>query len=308
MKYQNMISKLFYQNKVMRIFILFLFSLAIFLYGGCSHPPEKTEAPSPPAPEMLYNEAMELYRNGNYIDSFTIFQKCHTRYPISEWGIKAELKMADCLYYQGQYGSAFIQYQEFTRLHPTHKFIDYAYYQMGMCYYKQICSIDRDQSFTQNAIKQFEKLLSLFPSSPYAPSAREKIKECKKYLAEHIIYIGNFYYRTGAFKAALHRYLEALNNYHDYLTSPDLLIFQLGKLYLRLNQPENARNQFITLIREYPESPFVSLCEALLEDPKQIEEIDKIKISEILNKLNPVRVIKSIPIPFRGEKEAEKSG
>jgi len=283
-----------------------VFLLLIVILGfawSCRHSPESGDDSSIIPAESLYMEAMEFYRVTNYIDAFDAFQKCRTRYPISEWGIKAELKMADCLYYQKQYESAFIQYQEFTRLHPTYKYIDYAYYQMGMCYYNQLCTIDRDQSFTLKAIKQFEKLLSLFPSSPYASSAREKIGECKKNMAEHVLYIGNFYYRTGAYNAALHRYLEALNDYHDYLESPDLLLFQLGKLSLRLNRPGDARKQFMALVREYPESPYAPLSETLLEDPTQIEEIDKIKVLDILEKVNPVRAIKAIPIPFVGEKE-----
>ncbi|MBW1679566.1 MAG: outer membrane protein assembly factor BamD, partial [Deltaproteobacteria bacterium] len=287
----------------MKKIILALAAITISFCGACGHSPEEISAPSPPPSEELYLEAMNFYKRKNYIDGFDAFQKCRTRYPISEWGIKAELKMANCLYYQKQYESAFIQYREFTRLHPTYRFIDYAYYQMGMCYYKQLLTIDRDQTFPHEAVKQFERLISRFPSSPYGPSAQAKIRECKENIAERIIYIGNFYYRTGAYNAALHRFLEALNDYHDYLSSPDLLFFQLGKIYLRFNEPENAREQFIALIREYPESPFVPLSETLLEDPNKIEEIDKIKISEILNKINPVRAIGSIPIPFIGERE-----
>ena len=293
-------------RQFMKNFFLPLLIIAFSFILSCSHSPENLKTPSVPSAQDLYLKAMAFYEMNDYINAFDAFQKCRTRYPISEWGTQAELKMADCLYYQKQYQSAFIKYQEFSRLHPTYRFIDYTYYQMGMCYYKQLCSIDRDQEFTREAIKQFGKLISLFPSSPYVPSARKKIKECKKILAEHILYIGNFYYRTGAFNSALHRYLEALNNFHDYLPSPDLLLFQLGKLYLRLHQPKNAREQFIALIRDYPDSPFVPLSETLLEDPKKIKEIDKIKVLEVLNKLNPARAIKSIPLPFGGEKEEER--
>lgn len=286
--------------------LFFLLMVTLGFVWSCKHAPESDDALSIVPAERLYMDAMEFYRVNNYIDAFEAFQKCRTRYPITEWGIKAELKMADCLYYQKQYESAFIQYQEFTRLHPTYTYIDYAYYQMGMCYYNQLCGIDRDQSFTREAIKHFEKLLVLFPSSAYVSSAREKIEECKKNLAEHVLYIGNFYYRTGAYDAALHRYVEALNDYRDYLQTPDLLLFQLGKLSLRLNRPGEARKQFIMLVTDYPESLYAPLSETLLEDPAQIEEIDKIKVLSLLEKANPVRAIKAIPVPFIGEKAEEE--
>ncbi|MCD6353634.1 MAG: outer membrane protein assembly factor BamD, partial [Proteobacteria bacterium] len=258
---------------------------------------------SPPA-EELYKQALDFYKNNNYIYASDAFQKVRARYPINKWGIKAELRVADCLYYQSRYENAFVQYQEFTRLHPAYQFVDYVYYQMGMCYYKQLCIIDRDQTFTLQALRHFEKLISISPSSPYVPSAREKINECRQNLAEHILYIGNFYYRTNAYNSALSRFLEARQDYYyGSLSSPDLLLFQLGKTYLRLDQPENAREQFTILLQKYPESPFVSLSEELLADPEKIEDIDKIKISRILKKVNPIRAITSIPFPFIGKEE-----
>jgi len=292
----------------MKTILLFLLALCMCFCGACGHSPERDVPPAPPPPEKLYSEAIELYKKSNYIDGYDAFQKCRTRYPISEWGIKAELKMADCLYYQKEYDTAFIQYQKFTQLHPTYQYIDYVYYQMGMCFYNQLCTIDRDQTFAHEGVKHFERLLSLFPSSLYTPSAMEKLNECKKNIAEHILYIGNFYYKTGSYHSALFRYQEALHDYYGYLSSPDLLVFQLGKTYLRLEEPENAREQFVVLLSKFPESPYASLCEILLEDSKQIEELDKIKISQIVKKaniLNPVRAIRSIPLPFVGKDEKE---
>ncbi|HPD61573.1 MAG TPA: outer membrane protein assembly factor BamD [Thermodesulfobacteriota bacterium] len=261
------------------IILIALLVIACCCYSSCGHFKGKKETPPAAPEEELYSKAMKLYKKNNFIDAFEAFQQCHARYPISELGIKSELKMADCLYYQKQYGTAFVKYQEFSRLHPKYKFIDYVYYQMGMCYYKQICSIDRDQTFTQEAVKHFEALVTLFPASHYVPSARKKIEKCKKILAEHVLYIANFYSRTKAYNAALYRYVEALQNYRDYIAAPDQLMLQIGKLYLRANQPENARDQFIALLKEYPDSSLAPQAESLLEDPKQAEKFDDIKIS-----------------------------
>jgi hypothetical protein len=80
----------------------------------------------------------------------------------------------------------------------------------------------------------------------------------------------------------------------------------MGKLSLRLNRPLDARNQFIALLREYPESPYAPLSETLLEDPTQIEKIDEVKVFDLLEKANPVRAIKAIPVPFIGKDEEEE--
>jgi len=287
-----------------KITLFLCLPLILCFAAACGHSPEKDDALAPPPAETLYKQALELYKNNNYIDAGPAFQKVRARYPINQWGIKAELRVADCFYYQKKYDNAFVQYQEFSRLHPTYRFIDYVYYQMGMCYYKQLCPVDRDQTFTLQSIRQFERLISLFPVSLYVPSAKEKITECRQLYAEHILYIGSFYYRTNVYKSALSRFLEARQDcYYDCLSSPDLLLFQLGKTYLRLDQPENAREQFALLIQKYPESPFVSLSEELSANPEKIEDIDKIKISRILKKANPLRAITAIPLPFIGNDE-----
>jgi outer membrane protein assembly factor BamD len=278
-----------------------LCTLIVFLSIGCWHGRHKElDFASPPPAQELYAKAMELYERNNLIDSYQMFQACRTRYPITEWGINAALKMADCLYYQEQYENALVQYQEFSRLHPTNQFIDYAYYQMGMCYYRQLCKIDRDQTSSAEVVKHFERLLSLFPASAYAPSAQEKITEAKKRLANHVLSIADYYYRTGAYLSALHRYRQALTEYSDQLSEPDRVLFQLGKAYLHIEQPDNARVQFATLIANYPESPLVSPSETLLENPAALPDMEESSVSQLFGKLNPLRTL-----PSFGDKEVK---
>ena len=263
-------------RKIIVIIVLVIFCCCS---GACSSFRGKNQPPPAAPAEELYSKGMQFYERNDFFGAFKEFEQCRSRYPISELGIKSELKMADCLYYQNQYETAFIKYQEFSRLHPKHEFIDYVYYQMGMSYYKQICTIDRDQTFAQEAVKNFETLIALFPSSPYVPSARTKIEICKKNMAEHVLYIANYYSRTKAYNSALYRYVEALQNYRDYIASPDQLMLQIGKLYLHANKPENARDQFMALIKEYPDSPLAPQAETLLEDPSQEEKIGDVQIA-----------------------------
>ncbi|MBN2468839.1 MAG: outer membrane protein assembly factor BamD [Deltaproteobacteria bacterium] len=275
----------------------------VLLSGSCRHRPDTGDRPSPPPAQELYEKALTFYEKKNYLEAQKNFETLRTRYPLSEWGVRAELRTADCQYYLSNYESALVRYQEFTQLHPTFEFIDYAYYQMGMCYYQQLCSIDRDQTPTQQALLQFERLCDRFPSSLYVPAAQDKIKECKTRLADHIVYIADFYYRTGAYASALSRYLEAGNTYLGYISYPDNYLFQLGKTYLRLDQPDKARDHFLKLLQEYPESSLAPLCEDVLNDPTKIEDIDKIKVTRILKKLNPLRALPSIPLPFGDNNE-----
>ena len=73
-----------------------------------------------------------------------------------------------------EYGEAELAYNDFINLHPTNENVPYAVYQLGMCHYKQMYSIDRDQTETNKAIKEFERLITRFPDSKFSLMA-EKI-------------------------------------------------------------------------------------------------------------------------------------
>lgn len=257
------------------------------LLCACGHTPDPLDAPDPEPAEIIYNEGMKLYKKKSWAYAFEEFQKVRTRYPLTEWGLKAEIKLADCLYYQQQYAGALTQYQEFARLHPTYEYIDYIHYQMGMCYYEQLCEFDRDQSFSFETIKQFRKLISLFPNSPYVLSAREKIEVAAQLIAAHWVYIGDFYYTTKCYSAALDRYREAIQDHFTYLEEPDHVFFMLGKTYLRMNKPEHARQHFARVALDYPDGAYAGKARMLAEDSDAINELDELTFDQIIDGLNP---------------------
>ena len=83
-------------------------------------------------------------------------------------------------------------------------------YQIGMCHYKQMLSIDRDQTETVRAAKEFEKLLARFPDSKFSLMAEKMLSECRVLIAEHEFYVGEFYFKQKKYQAALKRF-ETIN-------------------------------------------------------------------------------------------------
>ncbi|MBT8331888.1 MAG: outer membrane protein assembly factor BamD, partial [Deltaproteobacteria bacterium] len=54
-----------------------------------------------------------------------------------------------------------------------------------------------------------------FPDDPYAVRASEHIDTCQKSLAGHAYGVGEFYYRTKHYKAALNRFMSIISDYPD---------------------------------------------------------------------------------------------
>lgn len=167
------------------------------------------------SPQEMYNEGLKLLNRKKYERAAEAFRKLKEEHPLSSYTPLAELRIADVHFFNKNYAEAVNQYEEFRKLHPLHPEVPYAIYQMGMCYFKQILSVDRDQTATEKALEQFRYLIENFPQSPHSAAAKEKIQICRRQLAEHELYVGQFYLRLKKYRAALGRFEKILQTYPD---------------------------------------------------------------------------------------------
>ena len=164
-------------------------------------------------PEGLYSRGTAEYQNGSYKKARGYYVRLKEEYPLHELSILAELGIADSFYSDKEYAEAELAYRDFTSLYPTNENVPYAFYQLGMCHYVQIGAVDRDQTETIKARREFERLVASFPQSKFSILAEKMIRECKAKLAEHEFYIGNFYFKQKNYEAALKRFEGIARNY-----------------------------------------------------------------------------------------------
>ena len=167
--------------------------------------------------EELAEKGMEYFDDEDYHDALKAFTTLKERYPYSRYAILAELKVADAHFHREEYAEAIAAYADFLQLHPKNDAIPYVLYQIGECYYEQLLSEDRDQTPTRRAISAFQRLLKEHPNSTYADTAKERIQDCRKLLAQHELYVANFYFKSKYYEAALGRFQGVLAGYRDVL-------------------------------------------------------------------------------------------
>jgi len=193
--------------------------LLMLMGSGCSSL-KKTwnaivgEDDTAPAQQLAW-DGMDAYEDGDYKDAIEYFQKLKDFYPFSKYAILAELKIADSHYHLEQYEEAIFAYSEFEKLHPRNEAIPYVIYQIGLCYFVQIDTIDRDQTPAAMALSTFQRLNKQFPDDQYARSGAEHLTRCYKSLAGNEYYVGEFYYKSKHYKAALTRFMAVLSTYPD---------------------------------------------------------------------------------------------
>jgi len=195
----------------MRIARLFTVLVLLFLLSGCFRWGDSGTRQA--TPESLYKHGSSRYQDGKYGKAIEIFQRVKEEYPLSNLAVLAEIGIADSHFSKKEYAEAEMYYGDFINLHPTNENLPYVMYQLGMCHYKQMYSIDRDQAEALKARKEFEKLISRFPSSKFSFMAEKKLRDSRKRLGEHEFYVGNFYFKTKKYRAALKRFETVAREY-----------------------------------------------------------------------------------------------
>lgn len=190
---------------------LLFIGLLFFLISGCSD----FELPSflggssgqmNKNAEQLASEGASAFMNEDYKDAIKAYTDLKDWYPFSKYAILAELKIADSNFRLEQYDEAIIGYESFEKMHPRNDAIPYVINQIGLCWFKQIDTIDRDHTPASTALAQFQRLLEQYPGNEYAKEAAGNITLCIENIVNHELYVANFYLKTKKYKAALKRY------------------------------------------------------------------------------------------------------
>ena len=246
--------KIFKKIIISKIVILAL--LLPLIFSGCSYFNIFSKSEKPKAsPELIYSQASAEFKDGNYKKAQEAFLKLKEEYPLHELAILAEIGIANSLYSDKEYAEAENAYGDFVSLHPTNENVPYALYQLGMCHYNEIGDIDRDQTETIKARKEWEKLVARYPESQYSAMAEKLILECKQKLAEHEFYVGRFYLKQKKYKAALSRFENMARDYANigldykieyYINETKIKIVEEEKIKLKKEAKEGKNKKNIT--------------------------------------------------------------
>lgn len=237
-----------------------LLTVSLLLIGGCA----TSSAPVSRTPDNMAKEAEDYFNSHRYEDAIAQWRRVKESYISPEMTARAELKIADAQFANGNYIEAAASYEDFRKLHPNHEESAYALYRQGLSNFMQINGFDTDQTPINNAATLFETFLRLYPRSEYAGEARNKLEACRMYQVRYQIYIGRFYLRTDKYSAAIGRLEDTLKKFPG---SPyhDETLFYLGKAYILSGDKNKGREEFQRLFNEYRSSKYVNEARQFLD-------------------------------------------
>ncbi len=211
-----------------------------------------------------FQEGERLFEKKLYNDAIAAWEKVRDTFYSPELSMLAEIKIADTYFISEQYPEAATAYADFLDRHPNDPREGTILFRLGLSYYKQILSADRDQTSTENALATLNKMLGLHPDHPKAEEAKVLIIRCKTRLAEHEVYIGRFYLKREQYQPAIMRIEQALKQYPDYYYR-DEAYYYLAKAYALTEQVDKARTLVDKLKTEFPRSDYLEDAEELLD-------------------------------------------
>jgi outer membrane protein assembly factor BamD len=173
--------------------------------------------------------------------------------------------MSAFAYYKDEkYDDAIIAADRFLKYHPGNKDAAYALYLKGICYYDQITASDKDQGDTQKAEEAFQYLITLFPNTPYAEDARNKINLTEDYKAGQEMVVGRFYLNEGNYLSALNRFNVVLEEYQTTIQIEEALYREV-EIYAILGMNQYADGYYKILLKNYPEGKWTAKAAKVME-------------------------------------------
>jgi outer membrane protein assembly factor BamD len=223
--------------------ILLLISSTMSFVGCAKEPPFD--------PVVWFKDAEEKMRKDDFEAARKKYQEIQEKSPDKSYDAVLMLRVADTYFGEEKYSEAQVEYQAFLNYHPVNKDAVYAQYQIAMCSYKELTTIDRDPTPAKTVIKEMRTLLEKYPKSAYVEEAKKRIAVCRDRLSEYELYVAKFYHKKDSYQAAAGRCEKLLKDYPGSPAEKDALYYA-GLSYMELGEKDQARVKFEALALKYP--------------------------------------------------------
>jgi outer membrane protein assembly factor BamD len=232
--------------------------------AGCAGNDDEGEFGADSGEEQIYDQAQRFLNSRNFDLAVQALQALESRYPFGRYAEQAQLELIYAHYNAFEPEAAVEAAERFIRLHPQHPSVDYAFYMKGLAtatssedFLSRFSPTDRtkrDTGFAKEAFAEFAQLVSRYPDSPYAADARDRMVYLRNLLARNEIHVANYYFRRGAYLAAVNRGRYVVENFQRTPAVPDGLAV-MAQGYLLLGMDELAQESIEALAINYPDHP-----------------------------------------------------
>jgi outer membrane protein assembly factor BamD len=188
-----------------------------WVLAGCSSnkPAPDGAAAAQASVEQLYADAKSDIASGAFETAIKTLERVEGRAAGTLLAQQAQLDMAYAYWRSGDRTQALSTIDRFIKLNPSSPALDYALYLRGVINFNDDIGVlgslagqdlaERDQRASRDAHQAFKQLIDQFPDSAYAEDARVRMDYIANSLADYELYVARYYFRRGAYLAAVNR-------------------------------------------------------------------------------------------------------
>ena len=242
--------------------ILGIFML-LFIVSSCS---SNEEMPDERLVEKeLYDQAQTRLKNGSFSTAILSLEALESRFPFGRYAEQAQAELIYAYYMNSQFEASQSAAERFINLHPRHSHTGYAFYMKGLAAftddsglfsrYFQSDLAKREVVMAQTSFGELSEFISRYPESKYVPHAKQRMIYLRNLLAEHEIYVADFYMKRGAYLAAIGRAKYVIENLPNTPQTPFALSI-LVEAYEILEYEELRKTSLEILNANYPNFDF----------------------------------------------------
>lgn len=233
--------------------------LTVTLLVACASSPESEVLPE----KDYYAQARSAMDQRNFEQAATNLEALETYYPFGRYAEQAQLDLIYARFRSGDLAGARRAADRFLRLNPQSESADYALYVRGVASYNldvglaasyfPIDPAGRDPGEQRQAFRDFSRLLELYPDSPYAADARQRMVAIHNRLADRELAAAHYYIRRQAYLAASNRARYVVENFPQAPALEEALIVLVETERL-LGLERAADDALAVLALNFPES------------------------------------------------------
>ena len=163
----------------------------------------------------LYDQAQLRLKNGSYSTAIRSLEALESRFPFGRYAEQAQAELIYAYYMNAQFEASQSAAERFINLHPRHTHSGYAYYMKGLASftddsglfsrYFQSDLAKREVFMAQQSFDELSDFIARYPDSKYVPHAKQRMIYLRNLLAQHEVYVADFYMKRGAYLAAIGR-------------------------------------------------------------------------------------------------------
>lgn len=219
------------------------------------------------SPNKIYAEAKAELDGGAFDKAIPLFEKLEGRAAGTPLAQQAQLERAYAYYKSNEQAQAIATLERFIKLHPASPALDYALYLKGIVNFNDNLGLfsfvsrqdlsERDQKAAKESFEAFKALVTRFPDSRYTPDARMRMTYIVNALAEYEVHVARYYFKRGAYLAAINRAQTALADYRE-VPALEEALYIMVRSYEALGMTQMRDDTRRVLEASYPNGDFVT--------------------------------------------------